>query len=91
MSINDLAIKAKDLHEIKAMINELPAEADTIEDVLKAHMDEQGMETITAGSFKLSYKTISSSRFDSSAFKTAMPDLAERFMKATVTRRFTIA
>ena len=91
MSINELAIKAKDLHELKSMINELQVEADTIEDAIKAHMEAQGADTMTAGSFKLTWKAVTSNRFDSSAFKAAMPDLAERFMKATMTRRFTIA
>ena len=91
MSINEVASKAKDLHELKAMIAELQAEADTLEDQIKAHMDAQGTDTLMAGPFRLSWKAITSSRFDTSAFKAAMPDLAERFMKATVTRRFTIA
>ena len=36
MGINELASKAKDLHELRSMINELQAEADTIEDEFKA-------------------------------------------------------
>ncbi len=91
MGINDLAAKAKDLHELKAMINELQAEADTIEDEFKAFMEAQGADTITAGAFRLTWKAVTSSRFDTTGFKSAMPELAARFMKQTSTRRFTIA
>jgi len=91
MGTNDLASKAKDLHELRSMIGELQAEAETIEGELKAFMDAQGAETIMAGAFKLTWRTINSSRFDTTAFKAAMPDLAARFMKQTTTKRFTIA
>ncbi len=39
----DFAAKAKDLHELRSMINELQAEADTIEDEFKALMEAIGM------------------------------------------------
>ncbi len=91
MIINELTNKAKDLHELRSMISELQSEAETIEDEIKAHMTAQGAETITAGSFRLTWKSITSLRFDASAFKKAMPDLAEHFMTSTITRRFTIA
>ena len=91
MGINELASKAKDLHELRSMINELQAEADTIEAEFKAFMEAQGADTITAGAFRLTYKAINSTRFDTTGFKSAMPELAARFMKQTTTRRFTIA
>ena len=91
MGINELASKAKDLHELRSMINELQAEADTIEDEFKALMEAQGADTITAGPFRLTWKAVMSSKFDTTGFKSAMPELAARFMKQTTTRRFTIA
>lgn len=91
MGINELATKAKDLHELRSMINELQAEADTIEAEFKAFMEAQGADTITAGAFRLTWKAVTSSRFDTTGFKSAMPELAARFMKQTTTRRFTIA
>lgn len=91
MSTIDLARKAKDLHELRSMIGELQAEADTIENELKAFMDAQGADMIMAGAFRLTWKLITSSRFDTAGFKATMPDLAARFMKQTTSRRFTIA
>jgi len=91
MSINEVATKAKDLHDIRSMISELQEEADRLEEQLKAHMEAQGVDTMLAGSFKLTWKEIMSKRFDSSAFRKAMPDLADRFMKESASRRFVIA
>ena len=90
MGTNDVAIKARELHELRSMIGELQAEADTIEGELKAFMDAQGADMIMAGAFRLTWKMITSTRFDTSAFKAVMPDLAARFMKQTSSRRFTI-
>ncbi|NCB37038.1 MAG: hypothetical protein EOM58_13485, partial [Clostridia bacterium] len=83
MSSNELATKAKDLHELRSMISELQAEADTIEAEFKAFMEAQGADTITAGAFRLTWKAVTSSRFDTTGFKSAMPELAARFMKQT--------
>jgi hypothetical protein len=39
----------------------------------------------------VTWKAITSSRFDSTAFKKAMPELAAQYMKPTTVKRFTIA
>ena len=91
MGISELASKAKELHELRGMLEELQAEASSIEAEIKAHMEALGAEMITAGGFKFTWKAITSSRFDTSAFKKAMPDLAAAFTKQSTVRRFTIA
>lgn len=45
----------------------------------------------TGVDYKITWKSVTSSRFDSTAFKKAMPELAERFTKSTTARRFCIA
>jgi hypothetical protein len=37
------------------------------------------------------WTTVTGSRFDSTAFKKAQPDLYGQYLKATTTRRFTVA
>lgn len=88
MSINELKAKAAELKELKAMQEELAAEITTLEDEIKAYMGET--EQITAGAFKITWKNVTSSRFDSTAFKKANPDLAAQYIKTTTTRRFCI-
>ena len=53
---------------------------------LKAMADE-----MTVDVYKVRYKTVKSSRFDTTAFKKAMPDLAAQFTRETESRRFTVA
>lgn len=88
MSINELKAKAAELKELKAMQEELAAEISAIEDEIKAAMGDQ--EQIIAGGYKITWKAVTSSRFDSTAFKKANPELAAQYTKTTTTRRFTI-
>ena len=47
-------------------------------------------ETVTEGATKASLKTVVSSRFDSSSFKKAYPDLFTEYSTATSYKRFTV-
>lgn len=89
MSIQEIESKAKELQELKRMREELDAEIDSLEDQIKASMGDQ--EQIIAGGYKITWKAITSSRFDSSAFKKANPDLAAQFIKTSTVKRFSIA
>ena len=89
MSINEIKAKAAELKELKAMQEELAAEISAIEDEIKTAMGDQ--EQVIAGGYKITWKAVTSSRFDSSAFKKAMPELAAQYTKTTTTRRFTVA
>ena len=88
MSNPNLEPKVRELLELRRMREELDAEITAAEDAIKAAMGED--ETLTAGAFKVSWKTVTSSRLDSTALKKAMPEIAARFMKQTTTRRFSI-
>ena len=48
-------------------------------------------DTLTGTDYRITWKAVTSSRFDSTAFKKAMPELAERFTKSSTSRRFTVA
>lgn len=89
MSIREIEAKAKELQELKRMREELDAEITTLEDAIKASMGDQ--EQVVAGAFRISWKAITSSRFDSSAFKKANPDLAAQYIKTSTVKRFSIA
>lgn len=91
MSKTEMASKVRELKELKAMADELAAEITAIEDTIKTDMCAQGIEEITVDIYKVRYKTVKSSRFDTMAFKKAMPDLAAQFTKETEIRRFTVA
>ena len=88
MSNPNLEPKVKELMELKRMREELDAEIERLEDQIKQVMGNE--ETLIAGTFKIDWKTVVSSRIDTTALKKALPEIAERFMKQTMTRRFCI-
>ena len=86
MSDNSMEAKVKELMELKRMKEELDAEIATAEDEIKARMGDE--ETLLAGAFKVSWKTFTSSRFDSVRFKKEHAELAAAYTKTTTARRF---
>ena len=91
MSENEIYTKIRTLKELEALIEEAEEEAEAIRELLKAHMKERGTEEIRVGSYKARYTTVTSSRFDSAAFKKSHADLYAQFTRRTVSRRFTVA
>lgn len=71
MSNPNMESKVKELMELKRMKEELEAEITSMEDEIKAVMGEE--ETLLAGAFKVSWKTFTSSRLDSTALKKGSP------------------
>lgn len=88
MSNPNMESKVKELMELRRMKEEIEAEIAAAEDEIKAVMGDE--ETLLAGAFKVDWKTVVSSRIDTAALKKVMPEIAERFMKQTTTRRFCV-
>ena len=89
MSINEMEIKIRELRNLQTLIEEAEAEAEALKDQIKAEMGDR--EELLVGEYRVTYKTITSSRFDTTAFRKAMPDVAAKFTKSTTSRRFTVA
>lgn len=89
MSTNEMIANIKELKSLQALIEEAEAEAEAIKDALKSAMGDR--EEVRAGEYKVTYKSVTSVRIDTTALKKAMPDIAEAFTKENTTRRFSIA
>ena len=89
MNIREIESKARELRELQALIDEATAEADAIRDTIKKAMGDA--EKIRAGEYRITWKPVTTSRLDTVALKKALPDVAERFMRTTTTRRFNLA
>ena len=83
------AQRRRELRQLQSLIDEAQAEADSIRDAIKAAMGAS--ESMTAGEYKITWKNVTSARIDTSALKKALPDVAERFTKETIVRRFSVA
>ena len=88
MSNPNMESKIKELMELKRMKEEIEVEIAAAEDEIKGVMGDE--ETLLAGAFKVDWKTVITSRIDTAALKKVMPEIAERFMKQTTTRRFCV-
>ena len=88
MSNPNMESKVKELMELRRMKEEIEAAIAAAEDEIKGVMGDE--ETLLAGAFKVSWKTFTSSRLDSTALKKALPEIAAKFTKTTTARRFSI-
>lgn len=91
MSQNEIITTVEELQELRRLQEDLEAEIAALQDKIKVHMDASGVDQMTAGAFKVSYKAVTSSRLDTAALKKALPELAQQFTRTTTTRRFTVA
>ena len=88
MSNPNLESTIHELLELKRMREELEEEITTLEDNIKAAMGEEKL--LTAGAYKVTWTTFTSSRLDTTALKKALPEVAARFMKTIISRRFSV-
>ena len=88
MSNPNMESQIKELLELKRMREELDAEIEAAEDVIKSIMGEE--ETLLAGAFKVTWTPYTTSRFDSVRFKKDHAELAAAYTKTTTTRRFSV-
>ena len=85
---NAIIAKVQELMELRRMSEELQAEIDTLREAVKDFMGSE--ESMIAGAFKVSYKSVTSSRLDTAALKRDLPNVAALYTKQTTTRRFTV-
>lgn len=70
---------------------EAAAIADSLKDQLKNHMIATGVEMLIGDEHKATYKTVTSSRIDTTALKKNVPEIAAAYTVTTEGRRFTFA
>ena len=80
-----------ELAQYTRMAEEIAATVDGLKDTIKKYMEENQLETLTGNEHKATYKTVTSSRIDTTALKRNAPDIAEKYTKTTETKRFTFA
>lgn len=88
MDINTIMAE---LAQYTRMAEEIAATVDGLKDTIKKYMEENQLETLTGNEHKATYKTVTSSRIDTTALKRNAPDIAEKYTKTTETKRFTFS
>ena len=88
MSNHELESKIRELRQLQSLIEEAETEAETIRDAIKAHMGDS--EELRAGEYKVTWKSVKSTRIDTGALRKALPDVVKMFTRETTSRRFCV-
>ena len=91
MTKDNLNALMREIAEYTRMAEEVAATLDSLNDTLKKHMEENGLDSIAGSEHKASYKAVISSRIDTAALKKERPEIATEYTKQTVAKRFTFA
>lgn len=86
MNVNEIM---RELAQYLRMQEEITETIEGLKDQIKAYMQQNQLETLASDEHKATYKTVTSSRIDTAAFKKAFPSMAEQFTKTTTSTRFT--
>lgn len=82
--------QVKELQELKALAAELAGEIENLEGQIKDYMDSRHLDTLEGEGYRVTWKEITSLRFDTTAFKARYPLFYKDYSRATTTRRFTV-
>lgn len=91
MSTKELAKAVRRLRELETEAAQLGGEIDALKEQIKAEMAARDVDEMQTGVFRVRWTAVQSTRFDSAAFRKAMPELYDRFTRKIETRRFTVA
>lgn len=82
MSITEIEAKARELHQLQALIDEAQAEADAIRDTIKNYMGDT--EELRAGEYKITWKHVTSTRLDTTALKKAHQSQQYKYLAGVI-------
>lgn len=91
MTNENLIKKARELKELKAMADELEGEIKAIENEIKAEMTDRNETELKVDVYKISYKDVNSTKFDTKGFKEIYNDLYKEYSKPYTYKRFSVA
>ena len=80
-----------ELAQYKRIQEETAAIIEGLTDKIKNIMLESSIDVLVGNEHKATYKTVTSSRVDTTALKKECPEIALKYTKTTETKRFTFA
>lgn len=85
----------RDINEIFAELaqytrieEEAAAMVESLKDEIKSRMTAADVDTLTGAEHKATYKSVTSSRIDTTALKKELPEIATKYTKTTSSKRF---
>ena len=91
-TVNDdiLNEKLRDLRRLKRAADELHDGITALEDEIKAELTRREVDEITTKDYRVSWKSVVSTRLDTKALKEERPEIYERYAKDSVSKRFVV-
>lgn len=83
--------RVRKLKELEAQQKEIEEQIEALKAEIKADMQRKDFEEQKAGDYTVRFTTVISNRFDGKAFKADHSKLYDQYMRATESRRFSIA
>ena len=80
----------EEIQNLTAFLEEVKAEIETKQDLLKSQMAADGVEVLDLDAYFVRWSPVISNRLDSTRMKKELPDLYKSYLKAVESRRFTI-
>lgn len=87
----DINKTLREMAQYKILIEEAEAEYNRLREMCEEHMTEEGTDTIIGDEHKVTWKEVTSNRFDSTAFRKDHGDMYKAYQKASTSKRFTFA
>ena len=87
----ELSRVAKRARKLQLQIDALSADLEELKNTLKTEMETREVDTLTGDDWKVTYKTVISNRLDTTAIKRELPDIAARYNKQVMSKRFTLS
>ena len=91
MTTKEMITKIEQLKEWEQVLAEAKAEVESLKDEIKQEMTDQSLEELEAGKYIVRYTNVLTQRFDTTAFKKALPEVYKGYLKQSASKRFTIA
>ena len=91
MSSTEILSLVEQYKEAQQLIEAAQAEMEDLKRRITEEMTRRDVDTMDAGTHKIRYQVVTTSRLDSKSLKVAAPELAAQFTKTTTSRRFSIA
>lgn len=83
--------RVRKLKELEAQQKKIEEQIEALKAEIKADMQRKDLEEQKAGDYMVRFTTVISNRFDGKAFKADHAKLYDQYMRATESRRFSIA
>lgn len=90
MSKHEMQATISELRELRRMKEELESQIESLTDTIKAEMLASQTDALQGIDYKVTWKSVPSTRFDAKALKAAMPELYVRFARETESKRFVL-